>query len=295
MPEGRMLKKKISFDEKLGQLSLESLLIFTWTIPHLDVKGRILGDPFYIKATVFPLIDKISVGKIKKGLKELSKLDLILIYGSKVKYIQFNGFLKNQKISENREAKSTIPDPDLLTSSSGVTQDTSLKLSLSLNKSLKLKEEDQDQTLEQQNNDQPSNFELPLPLLTQNQSSEPQDYENIFQITDSIKTLLATYCKLDNPDKGTLSAYVKLVTETKQVSSRTAFRYLRDTFIEFESLPDDKRNMKYLYSQVKGRINDGLIRWREGKAKAEKDIEMKESSTVNNPDIERVANKFQIG
>lgn len=292
MPEGRMLKKKISFDEKLAQVSLESLLIFTWTIPHLDVKGRILGDPAYIKATIFPLIDKISIKKIKKAFKELSELELILLYGDKIKYIQFNGFLKNQKIIEGREAKSTIPDPELLTSNSRATQDVSLKLSLKLNRSLKLKGKDQDEGQEQTNNSQPSNSDLPLPLLTEN--TEPEDYENIFQVTDCIKNLLSIHCNIQDPDKATLSSFVNMVTSTKQVRNQTAFKLVRDTFIEFNSFPDEKRNLKYVYSRAKGRINDALVRAREDRAKREKQIEKKEIESVNDPDILQLTNNFKI-
>lgn len=147
MPNGRMLNKKISFDEKLCSLSPEIILIFTWIIPHLDVKGRILGDASYLKATIFPLIDKISVKKIQKSLKVLSENDMILLYGGKIKYIQFNGFFKNQHINETKEAKSTIPDPESLRSNSGVTP--ALSISISLNDKDKINHEPITPELEQ--------------------------------------------------------------------------------------------------------------------------------------------------
>lgn len=306
MPDGRMLRKKISFDERLGQVSLESLLVFTWMIPHLDVKGRILGDIFHIKATVFPLIDQLSTKKIKKALTELEKLNLILIYGGKIKYIQFNGFLKNQKICENREAKSTIPDPDLLTSNSRVTQDVSLKLSSSLNSSLKLRAEAEVQNeVEDEiptDNANLSNDDLPLPSLTKSPeritSTEPEDYENIFQVTDSIKNLLSIHCKIYEPDKSTLSALVNLVMKTEQVRNSTAFKNLRDTFIEFKNFPDEKQNLKYLYSRAKGRMNDMLIKRREELAKREKDQLNNNIDTISKTadvNIGQIANKFQMG
>lgn len=304
MPDGRMLRKKISFDERLGQVSLESLLVFTWMIPHLDVKGRILGDIFHIKAIVFPLIDQLSTKKIKKALAELEKVNLILIYGGKIKYIQFNGFLKNQKISENREAKSTIPDPDLLSSNSGATQDISLKLSSSLssslNSSLKLSAEAEVEEKVPTNNDQLSNFDLPLPPLTespeQKTSTEPENYEDQFQVLESIKSLLKIHCKIYEPDKATLSSFVNMVMNTKNVKNRTAFKYLRDTFIEFKSFPEEKQNLKYVYSRSKGRINDILIKKREELALSEKSQLKNNIETIaktSGGNFEQIANNMK--
>lgn len=44
MPVGRMLNKKISCDKGLCVLSIEAVFVFSWIIPHLDVKGRILQE-----------------------------------------------------------------------------------------------------------------------------------------------------------------------------------------------------------------------------------------------------------
>lgn len=147
------------------------------------------------------------------------------------------------------------------------------------------------------NNANSSNFDLPLPSITENKITEPEDYENIFQITDAIKSLLATYCKIQEPDKATISTLVKLVTDTPQVKNRTAFKYLRDTIIEFESYSDDKKNLKYVYSRAKGRINDLLVKKKEELANKEKDQLKRNIETIgSSPDlnIEQIANKFQI-
>ena len=130
MPIGRMLNKKISLDEKLCSLSLQTVFIFTWIIPHLDVKGRIRGDLDYVKSNVFPLLDDVSTKKIQKALTELEENKLIRYYGDKLKYIEYCGFFKNQKINKEREAISVIPDPDSFESYSGVTQDIRLSISL---------------------------------------------------------------------------------------------------------------------------------------------------------------------
>jgi hypothetical protein len=119
-----MLNKKISYDEKVAKLSLESMLLFTWIIPHLDVKGRFFANSEIIKGQVCPYVDKLSVKKIDKCLLEIQKNDLILIYGNSHKYIEYKGFSKNQTITESRESPSEIPNPtqDELMSDVRVTQ-----------------------------------------------------------------------------------------------------------------------------------------------------------------------------
>lgn len=123
MPKGRMLNKKISFDEKVAELSLKSALFFTWCIPHLDVGGKILGDLNYLKGNVCPYRKDISVKDIEKSIVELAEKDLIVAYGDAHKYLYFKGFGKNQNLNPDKEAESIIPDPspELLQSNSGET------------------------------------------------------------------------------------------------------------------------------------------------------------------------------
>jgi len=111
MPKGRMLNKRISYDEKIAHLSIEASLLYTWCIPHLDVKGRIYGDSDIIKGLIVPYVRELTPQKIDKCIEEISKQELITIYGKEHRYIEFNGFLKNQSIYEDREAKSDIPEP----------------------------------------------------------------------------------------------------------------------------------------------------------------------------------------
>lgn len=123
MPRGRMLNKVISTSEKLSKVSIESALLYTWMIPHLDVGGKIFGNPEQIKGIVVPYRKEFTIKKIEKCLGELSKIDLILIYGDVCKYVLIKGFSEHQTINESKEATSIIPDPtpELLQSDSGVT------------------------------------------------------------------------------------------------------------------------------------------------------------------------------
>lgn len=61
MAEGRMLKKKISLNEAVADLSNDShRLLFIWGIAHLDVEGRVTGSPRGFKGLVAPLLDHIT-------------------------------------------------------------------------------------------------------------------------------------------------------------------------------------------------------------------------------------------
>jgi hypothetical protein len=118
--KGRMLNKKISYDEGVAKLSLEATLLYTWIIPHLDVKGRTYGDPNILKGIV-PYIKQLTIPKIEKCLEEMVSSGLILLYGNGHKYLEFIGFTKNQNLNESREAESVIPAPELVQSNSCVT------------------------------------------------------------------------------------------------------------------------------------------------------------------------------
>jgi len=121
MPRGRMLNKKISYDEKVAQLSVEAIVFYTWCIAHLDVKGRIYGESHILKGLVVPYIKKLTSQTIRKCQQEMIDNDLVTLYGNKYKYMEFKGFAKNQSLREDREAESNIPSPtpDLLQSNSG--------------------------------------------------------------------------------------------------------------------------------------------------------------------------------
>ena len=123
MPEGRMLKKKISRDEIVAKLSDKTIILYTWCIPHLDVRGKILADAHILKGVVVPFLKNFTLKTIEKCVDELGKSGLVVVYGNGHKYMKFKGFDKNQKINIDREAPSEIPDPtpDQLQSNSGVT------------------------------------------------------------------------------------------------------------------------------------------------------------------------------
>ncbi len=110
MPQGRMLNRRISVDEELGKLSKESIILYTWSIPHLDVEGKLLANTQILKGVVVPYLPYMTNKVIEECVKELSLSPLILLYGGG-KYIKFLGFGKNQTVNPDREAPSEIPNP----------------------------------------------------------------------------------------------------------------------------------------------------------------------------------------
>lgn len=132
MPKGRMLNKVISTSEKLSKVSIHSALLYTWMIPHLDIGGKIFGNPEQIKGIVIPYRKEFTIKKIESCLKELSEVGLILVYGTDCKYILLNNFDTHQTLNESREAPSNIPNPspDLIQSlSRGTPQEVKLNIS----------------------------------------------------------------------------------------------------------------------------------------------------------------------
>lgn len=111
MPKGRMISKKISYDEKVALLSLPAKILYTWCIPHLDVKGRIYAEPQILKGIVVPYVKELTPTKIEKSIQEIAEAGLADIYGSNKQYMLFKGFSKNQNLREDREAESEIPPP----------------------------------------------------------------------------------------------------------------------------------------------------------------------------------------
>lgn len=111
MPDGRFISKAISVSEQLGNVSLEADFLFGRCIPHLDVDGRITGNPKGLKAVVCPLRDELTHQKITHLLKELDDAGLVVWYevnGSK--FLEFPTFARHQRgMKRDREAASKIP------------------------------------------------------------------------------------------------------------------------------------------------------------------------------------------
>ncbi len=115
MARGRFLSKKVCLNRKFNTLSNDTCRLgFILTIPHLDVKGRIIGDPAVLKSVIFPRRDDISPENVESFIKEWAKSGFVIWYKADGDmFLQFPKFKENQVgLRENREEPSNIPPPD---------------------------------------------------------------------------------------------------------------------------------------------------------------------------------------
>ncbi len=113
MADGRMLKKKIRLDVRWADLKNDShRLLFTVGIAHLDIDGRISGDPREFKAAVAPMLDHISREVVLTFFHDAERLGLIWRYQVEGRWVvQYPAFSKNQNLRPEKEAKSQYPPP----------------------------------------------------------------------------------------------------------------------------------------------------------------------------------------
>lgn len=126
MAEGRMLKRKISSDGRIGQLSVHSALLYTMSIPHLDREGRMAGSPVAVRGAVVPALaeahpdewsDRLVASYVVEWTSTTDEVTgllrpLVLHYCIRGMWVcQFLGFQKNQKLRWDREASSLFPEP----------------------------------------------------------------------------------------------------------------------------------------------------------------------------------------
>lgn len=239
----------------------------------------------------------ISTRKFKKSCQNLS--DSIIFY-SKLFYFLPN-WQNYQTVSHPTKSKFPKPNPsnynNLDTNPSGINPELIRNDSITVKFSLKedsLKEVKVNDSNDQPFNSQPLNVDFNLPLLTEVNDYAPEDYKNRDQVTHSIRNLLTQFIGLQNPETRIVTSFVNVVMNTKQVKNQTAFRYLFEDFSEFHTLPEEKRNLGYLYTRVKGRIDDALIKGREEKSKMSKQSEKKEITSDVSKDISQLANKMRV-
>src|SRR3990172_9497275 len=96
--DGRFLSRSVGQNEQLAQVSLEAALLFTWCLPHLDVEGRMTGNPQLVRAKVCPLRPEVTITRIPGLLRELVRHELIVWYEVQGRhYLAFPGFARQQR------------------------------------------------------------------------------------------------------------------------------------------------------------------------------------------------------
>jgi hypothetical protein len=127
MPEGRFVSRTIAHSEQLAAVSLEADYLFARCIPHLDVEGRLSGNPALVKAIAVPLRKELTEERIAELLAELDAAELVVWYAVGGKQVlAFPGFGRHQKLTKSREAESRFPalTPDAVRMRSGVTPES---------------------------------------------------------------------------------------------------------------------------------------------------------------------------
>jgi len=112
MAKGRFLSKEITVDKKVHDLqSVYCKLAWSWLIPHLDVEGRIHGDPSVLRSTIMPREKEVTDEMMESFIKEWHDKEMIVWYEvDGDKYIQCLNFEKHQSgIRKDRESPSIIP------------------------------------------------------------------------------------------------------------------------------------------------------------------------------------------
>jgi hypothetical protein len=126
MAEGRMLRKKVSRDGRVAQLSAHSALLYLMSIPHLDIDGRMDGSPVAVRGTVVPALasaqpaewtdERVAacIAEWTRTLDEDTGLPrpLVLHYCTAGAWVcLFPGFAENQTLKRDRERPSSFPPP----------------------------------------------------------------------------------------------------------------------------------------------------------------------------------------
>jgi hypothetical protein len=123
MANGRFVSKSISSNEQLSIVSLEADFFFQRCLPHLDVEGRITGNPQLLKGAVFPLREQITAENIPALIEELGRStdadgrSLVVWYevGAQ-RVLLFPRFMRHQTgLNKKREAPSRLPGADIAT------------------------------------------------------------------------------------------------------------------------------------------------------------------------------------
>jgi hypothetical protein len=111
MPEGRFVSKSIATSEQLASVSFKADFVFGRCLPHLDVEGRMPGNPRTIKAITCPLRDEITIRGIGDCIAELVNAELVLWYEvDGIQVLAFPQFRRHQRgLKTEREAPSKLP------------------------------------------------------------------------------------------------------------------------------------------------------------------------------------------
>lgn len=147
MAQGRMIQRKISRNRNLPDLvalldqrlgfghGAQAALLYTWCIPHLDVAGRMHGDPDVVKGEVVPRLSGFTPDLVRTYSVAMAEVGLVKFYQADGDlWLEFHGFKDSQPgLRPEKEAPSKVPSPsvgaligpDVLRTNSGLTPEDS--------------------------------------------------------------------------------------------------------------------------------------------------------------------------
>ena len=110
--KGRMITTDIAYSLGFASLSKDAAILFCMMIPQLNSRGKMNGEPDYIKAVVCPRVDYLTVEIIPFLLREISDKTNVKWYKvNDRRFIHSLKFLKeHQKLRTDRLGIDHIPD-----------------------------------------------------------------------------------------------------------------------------------------------------------------------------------------
>ena len=113
MPRRRMIDPQIWRNEKVGSLPDTGRLLFIGIFSQADDDGRLKADPRFLKATIFPYDEDLTVETVRKLRDDCTHLGLIRVYtNGKEEYLDIPGWYEHQEIRKDRYTPSRLPSID---------------------------------------------------------------------------------------------------------------------------------------------------------------------------------------
>ena len=137
---------------------------------------------------------------------------------------------------------------------------------------------------------------LPTSYLFTEDTLTPKKYADDKELRAIIVLMLAQYCNEKEPDRATVTRFFNILTNTENpvkkgeiVSRKFTHKIALETFKEYKSYDEERRNLPYLSKRIIGKISDAMIVAKEKVAAQSKAVESKESAAFAEsiPDLKK--------
>lgn len=105
----RTIKPDLWADELLGSLGIAERLLFVGLISNADDEGRMRAAPAFVRSTVFPYDEDLTVADVDTMLTSLHHAGRIKLYGDGQRYLEVTHFTRHQRVPKPQPSK--IPSP----------------------------------------------------------------------------------------------------------------------------------------------------------------------------------------